>query len=48
MTSASRLSELLACPRCDKTPLAARDGQLSCKACNVDFPLVGEIPWLFA
>ena len=42
------LQVLLACPRCDKTPLKRRDDQLHCKACDVDFPSVGGIPWMFA
>ena len=42
------LNALLACPRCDKSPLEASDDTLHCKACKVDFPLVDGIPWLFA
>ena len=42
------LSELFACPRCDKTPLFGKDGGYCCTACKVDYPLVGDIPWLFA
>lgn len=41
-------SDLLACPRCDKTPLASTDGVLRCKGCKTDYPTVGDIPWLFA
>ena len=41
-------SSLLACPRCDKTPLDDTGGHLHCKACDVDFPLIDGIPWLFA
>ena len=40
--------DLLACPRCDKTPLAVHDGGHRCDACKVDFPSVDDIPWLFA
>jgi len=40
--------DLLACPRCDKTPLVAHDGGHRCDACKVDFPSVDGIPWLFA
>ena len=46
MTTA--LSEFLACPRCDKSPLDENDGSYSCKACKTDFPSVDGIPWLFA
>jgi len=42
------LLELLACPRCDKTPLAANDGNYSCSACKIDFPSIDGIPWMFA
>ncbi len=45
---ASRLTDILACPRCDKTPLEAKDGDFHCTACNVDFQSVDGIPWLFA
>ncbi len=42
------LIDLLACPRCDKTPLAENDGVYSCKACKIDFPSIDGIPWMFA
>ena len=42
------LDELLACPRCDKTPLAAEDGSYHCDACKIGFPAIGGIPWMFA
>ena len=42
------LTELLACPRCDKTPLQSSDAALHCKACNVDFPILEGMPWMFA
>ncbi len=42
------LSDLFACPRCDKTPLSGKDGGYRCTACKVDYPAVGDIPWLFA
>ena len=45
---AADLTDLLACPRCDKTPLALADGVYSCGACKIDFPSVDGIPWLFA
>ena len=44
----SNLTDMLACPRCDKTPLAATDGGYRCEACKVDFPSIDGIPWLFA
>ncbi|MDH3305190.1 MAG: hypothetical protein OEM50_03430 [Gammaproteobacteria bacterium] len=42
------ITDLLACPRCDKSPLAHKDSNLYCKACKVDFPAVNGIPWMFA
>jgi len=37
------LNSLLACPRCDN-PLT----DFRCVACQVDFPVQGGVPWLFA
>lgn len=42
------LTELTACPRCDKSPLAARADGFHCTACKVAFGSVGGMPWLFA
>lgn len=42
------LASLLACPRCDKTPLDSSDDAWHCKACKVDFPVIEGMPWLFA
>ena len=44
----SNLSDKLACPRCDKTPLSETDGGRRCDACKTDFPSIDGIPWLFA
>lgn len=44
----THLADILACPRCDKTPLDAGEDHYRCKACDVSFPLVGGIPWMFA
>jgi SAM-dependent methyltransferase/uncharacterized protein YbaR (Trm112 family) len=44
----SVLSALLACPRCDKTPLEQSGETYHCKACDIDFPSVNGIPWMFA
>jgi len=40
--------DLLACPRCDKTPLESADRALHCKACKIDFPILEGMPWMFA
>jgi len=42
------LLNLIACPRCDKTPLLRKDEGLHCSACKIDFPLVDGMPWMFA
>ena len=42
------MMELLACPRCDKSPLSETDGGISCAACKIEFPSVDGIPWMFA
>ncbi|MBT8078819.1 MAG: hypothetical protein KJO31_09570 [Gammaproteobacteria bacterium] len=42
------LHELLACPRCDKSPLEPRGSELHCKACKSQYPMVSGMPWLFA
>lgn len=44
----TRLAETLACPRCDTTPLDRGTDGYRCKACDVAFPLIGGIPWMFA
>lgn len=42
------LSSLLACPRCDRAPLDEAGQGYRCSACEVDFPSIEGIPWLFA
>jgi len=44
----TELIALLACPRCDKTPLDPSEDQFHCKACKVDFPSIDGVPWMFA
>ena len=44
----TELHDILACPRCDKTPLEKLDGGYRCKACDIDFPSIDGIPWMFA
>lgn len=39
---------LLACPRCDKSPLETTDDALHCNACKIDFPMIENMPWMFA
>jgi hypothetical protein len=47
MTTAATLDDLLACPRCDAALRGAGDAW-RCGGCNVEFPRLAEIPWLFA
>jgi len=44
----SELASILACPRCDKSPLEQIDDRFHCAACKVDFPTIDGIPWMFA
>jgi hypothetical protein len=46
-TTADSLRELLACPRCD-APLTGAAEAWRCAGCDVEFPNVAGIPWLFA
>ncbi len=48
MADENHLVDFVACPRCDKTPLAENNGGYRCSACKADYPSVGGIPWLFA
>jgi len=48
MPTEDELAEILACPRCDKSPLSIKNSSYRCDACKVDFPSVGGIPWMFA
>lgn len=48
MTGENGLTELTACPRCDKSPLAVTDDGYRCEGCKVDFPSIAGMPWLFA
>jgi hypothetical protein len=45
--TADALRELLACPRCD-APLAEAGGAWRCAGCEVEFPHMAGLPWLFA
>ncbi|MDH5345026.1 MAG: hypothetical protein OEW59_04620, partial [Gammaproteobacteria bacterium] len=48
MTANNGLTELTACPRCDKAPLADTGNGYRCAACKVDYPSLAGLPWLFA
>jgi len=42
------LINLLCCPRCGHAPLDLVDHGYRCGPCNLKFPLIDGIPWLFA
>jgi len=42
------LTDVLACPRCDKAPLAPEGDSYRCQGCKTGFPSISGIPWLFA
>jgi len=48
MADDARLDAMLACPRCDKTPLERHGSSLMCGGCKTEFPRVAGMPWLFA
>jgi len=48
MTADDGLTDLTACPRCDKAPLARSKAGYRCAACKVDYPVLAGMPWLFA
>jgi uncharacterized protein YbaR (Trm112 family) len=48
MSDTPYLHSILACPRCDKSPLVLEDEQFHCSACKIDFPAIDGIPWMFA
>ncbi len=48
MAQASPPTDLLACPRCDRAPLAPGAQGYRCDGCKIDFPTLAGIPVLFA
>lgn len=48
MTDSNDFDDLLACPRCDRTPLDGNDLGFACGGCKTRFPITGAVPWLFA
>ena len=48
MPDENHIADLVACPRCDKSPLSEKGDGYRCNACKIDYPAVGDIPWLFA
>ncbi|MGI9331393.1 MAG: methyltransferase domain-containing protein [Gammaproteobacteria bacterium] len=48
MAEAPCLEDLLACPRCDAALATVADGSFQCPACQVNFPRINDLPFLFA
>ncbi len=48
MSEPNDLQCILACPRCDKSPLALNNDKYRCNACKIDFPAINGMPWMFA
>lgn len=44
----NNIAALLACPRCDNSPLQSTDTEMHCKACDVSFPQIAGMPWMFS
>jgi SAM-dependent methyltransferase/uncharacterized protein YbaR (Trm112 family) len=48
MAEAQSLEDLLACPRCDAALATVADDDFHCPACQVSFPQLNGLPFLFA
>lgn len=48
MAEQADLAAVLRCPRCERAPLALQRAGWICTGCNAGYPVVGDIPWLFA
>jgi uncharacterized protein YbaR (Trm112 family) len=48
MRNEPELLSVLACPRCDRSPLDTNEEGLLCAGCKVVFPNLEGMPWLFA
>ena len=48
MTGEFALTDLTACPRCDKAPLTEDGDGYRCTGCKTGFPAIDGVPWLFA
>jgi len=42
------LAAVLRCPRCERAPLSLQRAGWICTGCNAGYPVVGDVPWLFA
>ncbi|UCG71929.1 MAG: hypothetical protein JSV45_11775 [Chromatiales bacterium] len=48
MADAPELADLLACPRCDAALAPAQDEGFECRGCQVHYPLLDGLPFLFS
>jgi SAM-dependent methyltransferase len=48
VTDTKLLSSVLACPRCARGPVTLERAGWMCGACSSGYPVIGDIPWLFA
>ena len=48
MTDQADLAAVLHCPRCRRAALSLQRAGWICVGCNAGYPVLGEIPWLFA
>jgi uncharacterized protein YbaR (Trm112 family) len=48
VTEKISLSSVLACPRCGRGPLTLAPAGWMCGACSSGYPVIGDVPWLFA
>lgn len=48
VSDAKLVESVLACPRCGRKPVTLERAGWICGACSSGYPVVGEVPWLFA
>ena len=48
MTDQADLAAVLHCPRCMRAGLSLQRAGWICVGCNAGYPVLGEVPWLFA
>lgn len=48
MAEEENLAAVLRCPRCERASLALQRAGWICTGCNAGYPVVGDVPWLFA
>lgn len=48
MADQADLAAVLRCPRCGRASLSLHRAGWICNGCNAGYPVVGDVPWLFA